>query len=51
MRIATADQVSLAGGPADAGLRGIAGVLMSVVPVQPAAVQSHEARLALLEAF
>jgi hypothetical protein len=50
-RIATADQVSLAGGPADAGLRGIADVLVSVVPVQPASAQSHEARLALLEAF
>ena len=51
VRIATADQVSLAGGPADAGLRGIADVLVSVVPVQPASAQSHEARLTLLHGF
>jgi hypothetical protein len=51
VRIAAVDQVSLAGGPADAGMRGIAGALVSVVPVQPASALSHEARLELLESF
>jgi hypothetical protein len=51
VRIAAVDQVSLAGGPADAGIRGIASALVNVVPVQPASALSHEARIGLLEAF
>jgi hypothetical protein len=51
VRITTAQQVSLAGGPADAGLRGIAGALLNVVPVQPAPAQSNEVMLERLEAF
>jgi len=51
LRIAAVEQVSLAGGSADAGLRGFASALVTVVPVQPASALSHEARLALLKAF
>jgi hypothetical protein len=51
VRISTVQQVSLAGGPADAGLRGIAGALLSVIPAQPASVQSHEVMLEFLGAF
>ena len=51
VQMARAEQVSVAGGSVDAGLRGIGDALISVVPVQPASVQSHEAMLELLEAF
>ena len=51
VRMAKAEQVSVAGGSADSGLRGIADALISVVPVQPAPVQSHEVLLELVEGF
>jgi hypothetical protein len=51
VRMARAEQISVASGSVDAGLRGIADALLSVVPVQPGSVQSHEATLELLEAF
>ncbi len=51
VRLAKAEQVSVAGGSVDSGLRGIADALISVVPVQPAPVQSHEVLVELLEGF
>ena len=50
-QMARAEQISVAGGSVNAGLRGIAGALISVVPVQPAPVQSHEALRDQLEEF
>lgn len=51
MHLGRAEQVSMAGGSVDAGLRGIADALISVVPVHPASVESHEAMLELLKDF
>ncbi len=51
VRMAKAEQVSVAGGSADSGLRGIADALISAVPVQPAPVQPYEVLLRLLEGF
>jgi len=52
VRIATAEQVSLAGGgPVSAGLRGIADALMSIDPVEPAPLRSREAMAGILAEF